>query len=48
MKIVTEIVIDRPVAAVWDIVGARSGDASFVGDSLKSSEGYGPKISGQV
>ena len=48
MKIVTEIVIDRPVAAVWDIVGARFGDAHLWASSLKSSEGYGPKISGQV
>ncbi len=48
MKIITEIVIDRPVAAVWEVVGTRFGDAHLWASSITYSEGYGSSIGGQV
>ncbi len=48
MKITTEIVIDKPVAAVWEVVGTQFGEAYVWASVLDHTEGHGQKISGQV
>jgi hypothetical protein len=48
MKIVTEIVIDKPAAAVWEVVGTQFGSAYLWASALNHTQGHGAKISEQV
>ncbi len=48
MKIATDIVIDKPIAAVWDVVGTQFGSAHLWASALIHTEGNGSKISDQV
>jgi hypothetical protein len=48
VKITTEIVIDKPVVAVWEVVGTQFGNAYLWASVLNHTEGHGRKISEQV
>lgn len=48
MQIITETVIEKPAAAVWDIVGNRFGQAYEWASLLNHSAGHGAPLSGQV
>jgi uncharacterized membrane protein len=48
MQIITETVIEKPAAAVWDIVGNRFGQAYEWASLLNHSTGHGAPLSGQV
>ncbi len=48
MKIATDIIIDKPIAAVWDVVGTQFGSAHLWASALVRTEGSGRKISNQV
>ncbi len=48
MRITTEIVIDKPVVAVWEVVGTQFGEAYRWASILNHSEAHGRKISEQV
>lgn len=48
MKVATDIVIDKPIAAVWDVVGTQFGSAHLWASALIHTEGNGGKISDQV
>jgi O-acetylhomoserine/O-acetylserine sulfhydrylase-like pyridoxal-dependent enzyme len=48
MKITTEILIDKPAAAVWEVLGTQFGAAFLWASILNHTEGHGQKISGQV
>lgn len=48
MKIENEIIISRPTAAVWAIVGDQFGDAQLWASALTHTHGHGREISGQV
>jgi hypothetical protein len=48
MRIIAEIVIDKPAAAVWKVVGDQFADAYLWASALRHSEGHGRKINNQV
>jgi len=48
MKIATDIVIDKPIAVVWDVVGTQFGNAHVWASALLHTRGHGEKISEQV
>lgn len=48
MQIVTETIIEKPAAAVWDIVGSRFGQAYEWASVLNHSAGQGAPLHGQV
>ncbi|NOT88109.1 MAG: SRPBCC family protein [Lysobacter sp.] len=48
MKIITEIVVDKPVRMVWDVLGNQFGNAHVWGSALIHTEGSGRQLSGQV
>jgi hypothetical protein len=48
MKITTEIVINKPVLDVWEIVGNQFGSAHIWASALTHTEGSGRKMAEQV
>ncbi len=48
MKIATDIIINKPIAAVWEVVGTEFADAHLWASALNHTEGHGRKISEQV
>lgn len=48
MKITTEIIINKPVLTVWEIVGNQFGSAHIWASALTHTEGRGSKITEQV
>lgn len=48
MQITTDIIIEKPVAAVWDIIGNRFGQANVWASALTHSQGCGAPLKGEV
>lgn len=48
MKITTEIIVNKPVLTVWEIVGNQFGSAHIWASSLTHTEGSGRKMTEQV
>ncbi len=48
MQIITETVIDKPAATVWEVVGIQFGDAHLWASALNHSFGHGAAIDGSV
>ena len=48
MKIATDIVINKPIATVWNVVGTEFANAHLWASALNHSEADGRKINGQV
>jgi len=48
MKIISEIIINKPVSDVWDVLGNKFSDWHVWGSSLLHTKGSGKKINGNV